>query len=122
MIALIANICLTCFSQVTRGGRALGQNQATCRCQDARQNQALGQGQSRTAGQDETARQSRAARWSRALDRLSLEPGEPRAYGGDDHGRQHVCRLEGTRPDEVDPYAEDEDRTHEGEVGERRIR
>lgn len=122
MIALIANICLTCFSQVARGGRALGQNQATCRCQDARQNQALGQGQSRTAGQDQTARQSRAARWSRALDRLSLEPGEPRACGGDEHGRQHVCRLERAGPDEVDSHTEDEYRAYEGEVGECRIR
>lgn len=114
MIALIANICLTCFPGQREGSRVLGRGKTARQGQAARQNQALGKNQA--------TRQNQAAGWSRALDRLSLEPGEPCAYGGDDHGRQHVCRLEGTRPDEVDPYAEDEDRAYEGEVGECRIR
>lgn len=101
MIALIANICLTCFSQAARREQGLGPDRTAGQNQTADQNWALGQNQA--------ARQSWIAGWSWALDRLRLEPGEPRAYGGDDHGRQHVCRLEGTRPDEVDPYAEDED-------------
>ena len=120
MIALIANICLTCFPGQREGSRVLGRGKA------ARQNQALGKNQagcrSQAACRSQAEGQNQAACRSRALDRLSLEPGEPRAYGGDDYGRQHVCRLEGTRPDEVDSHAKDEYRAYEGEVGECLIR
>ena len=114
MIALIANICLTCFPGQREGSRVLGRGKTTRRGQAARR--------SKAARQSKATRQNQAAGWSRALDRLSLEPGEPRAYGGDDHGRQHVCRLERARPDEVDSHAKDEYRAYEGEVGECRIR
>lgn len=85
MIALIANICLTCFPGQREGSRVLGRGKAARQGQAARQNQALGKNQA--LGQSRTAGQNQAACRSRALDRLSLEPGEPRAYGGDDHGR-----------------------------------
>lgn len=60
------------------------------------------------AGVEPWDRLNHASSRSQALGHLSLEPGEPRACGGDKHGRQHVCRLEGARPDDVDSHAEDE--------------